>query len=1254
MASISQDISIQVSNNLNREATFTLLGGTQDPSNGQANSKNLYEWDLSSETFSNTTVIEIQASTVESPDIVTYTATNPDGVIADLQTAVNLLNTLNLGVFNLDGNVIWILNDINIFGDLFVKISQQFDIDLFVESAYNYFDPEAKTTLVDFSTKYKPLIEEAIANIPTFVEFIETQGWSLAFVSESDRVRLFRNISGDIYVITETSGTFSQTIFSGTDSVNSLFGFDKFLIFTFDINIYLNATFFEARAKSSPIQSVIYKYVFKNSLWSSASFNEAWKPLSPNYFPNPLEATHTVQVTGSLIALMDDYGNSFPSINIDNDAQLQISGVNSGLGNQSYSIGAIGQNAELNFGQFSSGSKLILSRIISLNDVIDINFSTLNLVSDFSESDFQIFIGNEAPQTVNLDSSFNTKFNNNNVFDSFGDDFSIEGVLGGADNPTIVYSNTITELILNFFDISFRSTYTENLPPIQEIGVLNSNGGAVNTFDLDLDITEQSNPANISMRYFNDWFFKVGTQDKIYDNSLIAGIRIIRATSNTFLLSGRGLQGYYSIGNSSIPTGSLLAGGILSFTVTENPPTNVLLKTTTAGLGQSDFEITFSEDGQTDTVQSSTFLATNQEQIDIGSATGNEKNVLMTQRPTLDTSLLEIGTQGFDDQFSTMFFSNELFNSPIEQLNIRVAGLTLNCPVSDAVNGEVDYSGLYQRDFSQAFGGVSSSFTISNFKINGTNLVNGGFIPITSRSIFNFPTGSSRFNTLIFKNCVFGTDYVDTTLGTNVPNLRTDLLNLLIPKDAITIGGISFSNCLFNGVDNSNTYLEISFHIASDYDLSFPFSVQGLSGVSNIENTQFSQSQPDRLLFNSDWDGNGEPLTSLTINSNTNLEQINLSNSNTATPNALNLNISNNAILEVLNFTNHNVVSAIVNNNPLINNIDLSGNDLPDSEIDNILNEVNSYGTSNGTIDYSSQTGGGVPTAIGSGTAYNNLISRGWTLIGASPFGTNIGTYTVNQTQAFARPTVYNWEFNETGDLLFIFSGANFEKYPLTTPFDISTLGAISQSVAWNSSPSFFPFGSQVWDSGNYLFVTTIGVLRRWTFGTPNDLTTISSLASAIQSSNLGLGSDFTFNPSGTKFYNLTGTQIDEYSLTAWNPTTLTSSGSKTYASMGLTSIPIPDVQRRISLRFNSSGTLAIISMGQSASPFDALVYLMNLTIAFDITTMSYSGNSLDISDKPNEWVNKVGADSNLTKIIPLYLQTGGYPTNSIELKEWS
>ena len=74
MAGISQDISIQVNNSLNRKATVTLLGGTQDPSNGQANAKTLYEWDLSAESFSNTTVVEIQASTVTNPEVITYTS----------------------------------------------------------------------------------------------------------------------------------------------------------------------------------------------------------------------------------------------------------------------------------------------------------------------------------------------------------------------------------------------------------------------------------------------------------------------------------------------------------------------------------------------------------------------------------------------------------------------------------------------------------------------------------------------------------------------------------------------------------------------------------------------------------------------------------------------------------------------------------------------------------------------------------------------------------------------------------------------------------------------------------------------------------------------------------------------------------------------------------------------------------------------------------------------------------------------------
>jgi hypothetical protein len=1241
MAGISQDISIQVNNSLDRKATVTLLGGTQDPSNGQANAKTLYEWDLSSETFSNTTVVEIEASTVANPEVILFRAVNQDGEITSLETVVSLLNTLNLGTFNLDGTTIFILDDINVFGGLSVRISQDFDIDTFVESGYNYFDPESKTTLVDFSTKFKPLIQEAVNTIPTFVEFIETQGWSLAYVVEAEQVIFNRTVSGDLFVITDIGGNLNTNTITDTDNYDSGISvtLNKALIFVNDIQIFKGIQFLSLKANNSG-ESYIYKNVFTGNVTFSPERNNlfGWIPLSSQYIPKNSDGNKDTTIFLAENGITDIYGNSFPSVQLADSQRISITSTL-----PSFNLGSAGVDANISFNEFDGQFVFILSKVQSINNNFDFNFNTLILDNtQLGGSVFSFTFSELSQPTVSLDSSFNTKFAKLSKISANMSQFTFSVFDTGVDsNQAIIsFDDTTTPLVINAYLINFRRNYFQNLPPISQLGGYFSN----TEYELLLLLINQGEPTNISMRYFNDWFYKIGTQDAVYDEAITSGTRLVNATQNTFLLSGRGLQGYYSLAENgytvTLPTGTLLTGGSLSFTTRPNPPSLITLQTETAGLGQSDFEITYSEEGQTDIVQASSFLAIDQEQIQIANSS-NELNVLMTQRPSLNTTSFNIGALGISDQFSTMLFTGTLFNFPSQQVNVSINGFTLDMPIYDASANEVDARGLYQRDFSSAWGGSSSTLEINEFKINGTKIGNPTLQPHGSNKIINSTVVLNSFSKINFNSCFFGTDLVDDTLN--------DILNLLLPSSAIAFGGITFDSCNFNGLDNSLSYLEVTFPLASP-DLG----TQGLNSSSTIENTSFSQTQFYRILFTSDWSGSGYPLTDLNVTNNVELKQINLQNNNTATPNALNLNVSNNDILEVLNFTNHNITQLDFGNNPLINNIDLSGNDLPDAEIDDLLNEVNSYGTSNGTIDYSSQTGGGVPTAVGSGTAYNNLISRGWTLTGASPFGTNISTYNVNQTQSFARPTVYDWEFNEAGDLLFIFAGANYEKYPLTTPFDISTIGAISQSVAWNSSPSFFGFGSQVWDNGNYLFMSIIGLLRRWTFGTPNDLTTVSSLATAQQSANLGLGPIFTFNPSGTKYYDLTGLSIGEYTLsTAWNPTTLAFSASKTYASMGLT-IPITSAQRRISLRFNSSGTLAILTFGTSASPFDALAYEMNLSIGFDISTMTYSGNSLDISDKPNEWVNKVGADSNLTKIIPLYLQTGGYPTNSTELKEWS
>ena len=292
MAGISQDISLQIKNNLNRKATFSLLGGTQDPSNGQANAKTLYDWDLTAETFANTNVLTIEASTITNPTVITYEVVNQDGAITDLQTVVRLLNTLNLGVFNLDGNVVWILDDINIFGNISILISLSFDIDDFVEEAYNYFDPLNKTLLVDFSTNYKASIQQAVNTIPDFVDFVESQGWGLCYPINASSIQLLRVSAGTIFLVTDTGGVLSTLSYpSGVGFNNG--GLDKCLLYAPDVNSFktLQQLVFTAPLLATT-DAYIYKYLFENLLFLNFNQNlvldNGFQFLDPTYFPNPI------------------------------------------------------------------------------------------------------------------------------------------------------------------------------------------------------------------------------------------------------------------------------------------------------------------------------------------------------------------------------------------------------------------------------------------------------------------------------------------------------------------------------------------------------------------------------------------------------------------------------------------------------------------------------------------------------------------------------------------------------------------------------------------------------------------------------------------------------------------------------------------------------------------------------------------------------------------------------------------------------
>ena len=1244
MASISQDISIQVNNSLNKELEFTLLGGTQDPSNGQANAKTLYEWDLSGESLTNCTTVKIEASTVDNPTIIEYSVVNQDGDIPNLQVVVNLLNTLNLGTFNLDGNTIFILDDINVFGTLSVLISQDFDIDDFVETAYNYFDSEGKTTLASFSTTYKDIIQHAINTIPTFVEFVETQGWSLAFVFESTTLILNRSVSGDVYHISDNLGTLTTTKYSGTNNINTN-TFQKSLLFVFDLNIFTTCTLFEARALTS-VQSVIYKYVF-NSTFVNFSFDSlvvaGWKPLSPNYFPT-INGTHIINIDASDTNVLDDYGNSFPAVNeINTLSTLNFIGVNSGT-EKTFFVGTAIADAELNFGNSAITSTTRISKIESLNGNINVNFSTLiynTPIDKLNNVQFKIFFGDSSPQNVTIDSAFNEKFRKTNETDTNALQLFLQGTLGGSNFPQLIYADNTTPLQVNVDEINFRNTYTQNLPPIQ---VLGGYDGSATVFNLDLDIQYQANPSNISMRYFNDWFFKVGTQDAIYNQNIVSGTRLIEADNNTFLLNGRGYQGYRSLIENgytvNVPTGSTPVATI-SFTLKPSFLTSGIRMVGSGG--QPTFEVTTSEKGQTDSVLSSSFFALNTEVLSFPLNTTEEKNVIMTGLPPVSTTSILLGeTASFQDQFSTMYFGVGLFQFPLNNTEITVVGLTLTMPIYDLVANEVDAIGLYQRDFQYAWGGTGSTFIFSRCKINGTKIGNPSIQPFGSNKFFNLTPYTSNFVNIEFQNCEFGTDLVDDTLN--------NILDLLLPSNAFASGGIKFFSTTFNGVDNSNPYLQVTFPLGSQDTNS-----QALNGTSVISGTQFSQSQPDRILFTSNWDGNptASPLNLLLVSSNTNLEQINLQNSNTATPNALTLNIVSNSALEVLNFTNHNITNLLFSNNALINNIDLSGNNLPDSEIDDLLNEVNSYGTSNGTINYSAQTGGGVPTALGSGTAYNNLISRGWTLVGASPFGLDVSTYTIASTQAFAKTFVRDFYLNENGTLIYLSRANALEKYTLSTANDITTISATpTQTLATGIAPNFVTQDGGVFDSGNYYYNTISGGnLRRWDFGTPNDLSTLGSASQTTTSGNFLGVNGFTFNATGTIIYAVTNTNVKQFNLSsAWDITTATQVLNVPLSLLGLT---LPAGENATSIKLNSAGTDAFI-FARSSGGTTSTVYQFSLSTPFNASTLSYSSLSLNNADTTPYSTEQSQFNASLSKVISLYCATGTFPRNSVLFKEWS
>lgn len=111
MAFIKNSIALKVSNNTNFKAKIPLMGVNNHIE--QVNSNLLYTFDLSTETFIGVFSVQLFVSTNTNPTLQFFEifATNIDSV----KRVVDLLNTFNVGLFNFDGNIIFITSNFNIY-----------------------------------------------------------------------------------------------------------------------------------------------------------------------------------------------------------------------------------------------------------------------------------------------------------------------------------------------------------------------------------------------------------------------------------------------------------------------------------------------------------------------------------------------------------------------------------------------------------------------------------------------------------------------------------------------------------------------------------------------------------------------------------------------------------------------------------------------------------------------------------------------------------------------------------------------------------------------------------------------------------------------------------------------------------------------------------------------------------------------------------------------------------------------------------
>jgi surface protein len=200
---MTTDINIKITNNTSLEQSISLFGVIPNPDSAN-NANKIYYFDLSSQDFTYVYGVSISYYTTQNPSSITLNATTDNQTIQGITDA---LNTLNIGVFSFEGNIIYVSSSFYVYTNLqiltsFVSIwntanvsagssdNKSINLPLLLDGVYNFvvdWGDGTSNTITSYNQRQK---NHTYSSIGTYTITIKGVFQGFCFENTGDRLKI--------------------------------------------------------------------------------------------------------------------------------------------------------------------------------------------------------------------------------------------------------------------------------------------------------------------------------------------------------------------------------------------------------------------------------------------------------------------------------------------------------------------------------------------------------------------------------------------------------------------------------------------------------------------------------------------------------------------------------------------------------------------------------------------------------------------------------------------------------------------------------------------------------------------------------------------------------------------------------------------------------------------------------------------------------------------------------------------------------